>query len=259
MIRFFPLALWLLVTWISTDHTIQAQVYDHEPYYKGYIWGLKGGPTLMRQSGHYRTRGTAYGYHLALYRESYDSRSPSRIYFQIGYHQRGSSLTRFYFGSLKNIANRAFQFDNPKFLYHNASLQIGIKTTQQLYEQLSGYVGIGLRGEYTFKTNLDTYAKVNEEYGFPVYPDPALLRHYLYGFSLLLGTTLWELDPQQYEIFAELGIHQDVALQYYQPPLRGRFIDPYTGQPQTLNEIKMRNFSIELSIGVRIYRLYVYE
>jgi len=259
MIRSLLFALCLFGTWLYPCSPLRAQVLDHQSYYKGYIWGLKGGPTLMRQAGHYRTRGTAYGYHLALYYESYDSRSPSQIYAQLGYHQRGSSLTRFYFGSLKNIANKAFQFDNPKFIYHNASLQIGIKNSRQLHDQLSGYVGIGLRGEYTFNTNLDAYAKVNEEYGFPVYPDPALLRPFLYGFSLLLGTTLWKFDPLQYEAFAELGIHQDISPQYYQPPLRGRFVDPYTGQAQTLNEIKMRNFSIELSVGVRIYRLFIYD
>ncbi len=226
---------------------------------QGYVWGIKAGPSYMKQRGHYRTAGSAFGWHADLFYDSYNSTSPNSLYFQLGYHERGAGLTRFYLGNLQNLQLPRLRLDNPKFLYRNAALETGIKKRYELGDRWKGYLGFGLRGEYTFDTNLDKYAAFNEEYKAPIYPAENFVKHYQYGFTILCGAefTIWE---EQYEGFTELRINQDLSNQYFQPTLPGAgFRDPYTGELHDLNEIGARNLTIELSFGLRIFRVYEYE
>ncbi len=226
---------------------------------QGYVWGVKGGGSYLTQKGHYRTGGTTIGWHADIFYDSYSSESANSLYFQLGYHQRGSGLSISYRNSLHNIQIPSLRLDNPRFLYYNASVEAGVKKRYPFGEKFKTYMGLGLRGAYTFGTNLEKYRAINEEYKAPIYPSENFVRHYQYGVSLLGGME-FPLASELYEGFVELRLCQDMSIQYFQPGIPGGgFRDPYTNEQRDLPEISARNFSIELSTGIRIFRVYEYE
>ena len=253
MIRYSTLFLFFAFACMFTNTHAQKTITQ------GYVWGVKGGPSYLTQKGHYRTGGSAYGWHGDLFYDSYSSESSNSVYFQLGYHQRGAGLSRYYLGNLHNIQLPRLRLDNPRFLYHNVALEAGVKKRYKVTEALKAYFGIGLRGEYTLKTDLQKYAAINEEYKAPIYPAENFVRHYQYGITMSVGAE-FPLAEGLYEGFGELRLCQDLSTQYYQPPIPGAgYRDPYTGEQRDLNEISARNFTIELSFGLRIFRVYEYE
>lgn len=201
-------------------------------------FGLKGGGTLGFQQGSGSARGTLLATNLAFFLETPDEdRSSGSLYAQLGWHQRGSSQRSFY-------TNNNVRFSGRRFVYNNASLQIGAKK----FFRGPWYYSMGIRGEYTFHTSLK---KIQEEFSSPYFPLPEFTRKFTGGISAA-GGTQFEL-AELYGIAFELSVHQDFLNQYISPRI-DNIINPYTNNVISISERKFRNTSLEFTVAFRFLR-----
>ena len=214
----------------------------------GYAWGIQGGPSFVRQNWESRSRSVAVQYHADLYIDSYNEGDPNSLYASIGYHVRGSADKRNFYILNGNWTS----FAPNKYLFYNISAELGVKKRVLNDNRWNPYYGFGLRAEYTIKTNLNVYNDLNDQFLVPVYASDVFVRPFNYGISFVGGMEfpLAEL----YEGFASVRISQDFSRQYYQPAIPGVITDQY-GNMRSLGEINARNTSIELSVGIRIFRI----
>jgi len=195
---------------------------------------FKGGLSLGSQKWDNSERQLLFAWHAALSIESVDDENDqASLFAQLGYHVRGSA-TRFRFNNFNGFPGGSF---SEGFRFNNISLVLGAKQKfpmgadgqNRLY-----YFG-GIRGDYT----LSTIGGVSAGGGFE------------FKLGELVGGEL------------QLAVHPDFTLQYRQPPgeinLPGKCtID---GKPLriSLPERKIRNTTVELSLGIRLLKKVVYE
>ncbi len=220
---------------------------------------LKGGLSLGTQKWDNADRQLLFAWHGALAIESLDDVDDrAALFVQIGYHVRGSA-TRFRFVNINGFPGNSY---SEGFRFNNLSLVLGAK--QKFPMGASGnaryfYFG-GLRGDYTLSTNIDDLSTGNP-CAIGVYPFIGGVQRWIGGVSAGGGIEfkLSELVGGQ----LELAIHPDFTLQYRQPP--GTITLPgdctINGQPTqvTLPERKIRNTTIEISLGLRLIKKVVYE
>lgn len=213
---------------------------------------LNLGPSLGTQKwDNSLNRQLLYAWHAALAIESVNNESDkSSLFMQLGYHVKGSANRYQYFNSLGS-----FRFQTEQFKFNNICLLIGAK--QKFSMGPSGrskyyYFG-GIRGNYTISTNLKKLADRNPQlvqYG--IYPFEGGVRKWSGGISVGGGIQFDFADLIGGQL--QLSVNPDVTNQYYQGPIPN-VIDPFgSGQTFTIPERRIRNTTLEISLGLRLLR-----
>ncbi|THH39997.1 hypothetical protein [Neolewinella litorea] len=239
---------------------LAAQIIDEQGEYGvdwgGYLFGMRGGASLGTQDWSSFETEVNLGYHGDLFLESIPSQGRFSFWGQLGYHQRGSRIRR----------QRAFTFQgNPvilpadNFVFNNLSLGIGGKQVVSYLGAADLYYLIGVRAEYNLSTNLGDYDQLTS-YGSVVrnvYPFDSyeFINRFTYGASVGGGAIVALTDG--IGGFLEVTAHPDLSFQYNQGPINN-VIDPYGGGNTTIGERAIRNFTVELSIGLRFLRKWRY-
>jgi len=179
----------------------------------------------------------------------------SSIFAQIGYHIKGSA-TRFRFFNINSGFPSSATFTE-RFEFRNLSLILGAK--QKFNLGASGraryyYFG-GIRGDYTLSTNIDELASRSGNVLF--YPLVGFMNRWMVGISAGGGLEFNLNEVLGGEV--KLSLHPDFTLQYNQPSIRTGYTNPYNGGQQlVIDERRIRNTAIELSVGLRLLRKVVY-
>lgn len=212
---------------------------------QSFIFGPKLGPTIAIQQWDGRQGDALFTGHAALFIESYREDDPSSLYAQLGYHVRGSAERDI---SIDAISGTAFR-RNVNYKFNNISLLLGAKQILNMDAKAKPFYTLGVRAEYTLKTNLNRY----EGSAFQLYfPSDFFVRKFNYGISGGGGF--------QYELndliggTVELTISPDISKQYEQLPIPN-VIDPRNvGSSRTLPQQNVRNLSLEISVSLRLLR-----
>lgn len=174
------------------------------------------------------------------------------LFAQIGYHVKGSSVRVQYLNFNGNGAFRASE----RFKFNNISLVLGAKQKFQLADGAKYYYFGGIRGDYTVSTNLEELLEGNRgnPWAATFYPLPQAVNKIMGGVSVGGGLEF----PLSELVGAELklSINPDFTLQYNQPPIPNIIIsDPlFQGQSTTIPERRIRNTTVEISLGLRLLR-----
>lgn len=223
---------------------------------QGFYFGVKGGPTVGFQQWEQIERDPLYKYHGAAFIESYDEEGRYSLFAQLGYHIKGSAIrNRNFFNQLTGNVVRP---PAREFQFRNLSLVLGGKQKFDIGATSKVFYMLGIRGDYTLSTNLAVYQRFNEANpAYAIYPfnEKQFINNFNYGVSVgggfefalseLVGTVI------------ELSVNPDFSNQYEQPEIPN-VTDPYTGQLRTLRERRIRNLTVELSLGFRFLRKVVY-
>ncbi|MEN0048406.1 MAG: hypothetical protein AAF806_15190 [Bacteroidota bacterium] len=220
---------------------------------QGFIFGIKGGPSIGIQNWGGFDRDPLIKYHGILYVESIAEDNSFSLFAQGGYHIRGSALRNQFAISIGS--NDLFRLPTREFQFRNASVAVGVKQKYQMRGLLKSYYMVGVRGDYTINTNLQQYEAINLQFGTLFYPLDAFVQKWNVGallgggfefpFSELIGSSI------------ELTINPDFTFAYRQPQLNGVY-NPFTGNNQTISERLIRNVTVELTFGMRFLRKVVY-
>ncbi|MBL7815290.1 MAG: hypothetical protein JNL70_09775 [Saprospiraceae bacterium] len=228
---------------------------------QSYAFGVKGGLTAANQrfnSGGSYDNGLLFKYHGALYIENAPDDPTSVLFAQVGYHTRGHARRYRRGVSVNYQTNQLFEVPafTEQFVFNNAALIVGVKRRGVLNSDRA-YYAVGLRGEYTVKTNLaDNTGNLPLLYSL-YYPSKDFVKKINYGLTLSGG---YEFPfSELFGGFVELNIHPDVSRQYYQPPITVNSVNPFTGeQIGTIPEQSIRNLTIEVTLGLRFLRKIIY-
>jgi len=192
-----------------------------------------------------------FAWHAALSVESVNNDDDkSSLFAQLGYHVKGSS-NRYQFFNTQG----SFRFQTENFKFNNICLLIGAKQKFELGP--SGrmryfYFG-GIRGNYTVSTNLKQLKEENPllvQYG--IYPFEGGVRKWSGGISVGGGVQFNFADLVGGQV--QVSLNPDVTNQYYQGQIPN-VIDPFgSGQTFTLPERRIRNTTLEISLGLRLLR-----
>ncbi|OAV43044.1 hypothetical protein [Lewinella sp. 4G2] len=223
----------------------------------GYLFGVKGGLSAGNQDWSGLETEFLLGYHGALYLETIPAGGRFSFYGQLGYHTRGSRISR----------RRAFRFDGNQvtlpsfdFRFQNISLGAGAKSVVAYTQVADLYYSLGLRIEYSISNNLSKYDNVdsnidpNYRLNFP-FDSPDTVNEVVYGASFG-GGAVFPLGETT-SAFIELTAHPDLSFQYNQGPIEN-VIDPFSANTRTIGARMIRNFTIELSVGIRFLRKWDY-
>lgn len=214
----------------------------------GYYFGVKGGLCVGFQNWSGIEQDPAYKYSGDLFIESRSVENKFGLFAQLGYHVKGSALR-----------NRRYRtpiggFTSPparEFLFNNIVLGLGAKQKFDFGERSKLFYSFGVRVEYTVSTNLGDYTEINQILRYYPFDDDTFIRKINYG--VLVGGGI-EMEVSDYfGLIIELTINPDFSNQYEQPAIPN-VTDPYSGQSRTLPERKIKNISIELSLGFRFLR-----
>ena len=115
------------------------------------------------------------------------------------------------------------------------------------------FYSVGIRGEYTLRTNLDEFRLQNST-AISTYPINEFVRKFNYGIYVGGGV--------EYEIreligaVVEISVNPDLSRQYFQPPLTGVINpNPFNGQSVVdLAQREIRNVTLEVTLGLRFLR-----
>ena len=205
---------------------------------QSFHFGPKGGMGINLQQWNNFERDPLFTPFGDFFIESYTEGSNSSLYAQVGYHTRGSAI-------------RLFSFNGPSFnnsfKFNNAVLTAAAKRFISNKKSARPYYLIGIRAEYTLSTNLSDF----EERQSLFYPIEFYVNKFNYGFTVGGGYDFPLGDL--YGGFIEFTVNPDVSLQYEQPPIPN-VISPFTGQPVTISERRIRNISLEVTFGMRFLR-----
>jgi hypothetical protein len=233
----------ILLLWLSTTASAQS-----------FYFGPKLGPSMGFQRWENFQQSPLFTYHGAFFIESYSEDNPDNsLYAQVGWHNRGSAFRNQRFIS---IEGDIFNVPTRNFIFSNAVVAIGGKRRQFIHKKLNSYYIIGLRGEYTVLTNLSDYDQFNQYFNQPFYPDNQFVRKWNYGVTVGGGFE-YKLGKMVAGIL-EFSVHPDLSRQYEQPPL-GSIPDPWNpGNLVTIREKRIKNITLELSLGLRFLRKVIY-
>jgi len=164
--------------------------------------------------------------------ESHDEGSLSKVFAQVGYHQRGSGIG---FG-INTFAS---------YRFHNAVLELGGKRRATDGEKWDAYYLLALRAEYTLGNNLAERGNTNifnlalEEF----------VNKFNYGVTIGGG---FDYDFSENQVlFFELSFSPDLSSQYDQPFQIGPFENQFTGNSFFIQPQQVRNYTLELKVGYK--------
>ena len=221
-------------------------------------YSVKGGLTAANQrfdGGGTYNNSLLFKYHGALSIENAPDDPTSVLFAQIGYHTRGHAR-RYQRGIYFNPQTQQLEEtkgSTEKFVFNNLALIVGVKRRGVLNNERA-YYAVGLRAEYTVKTNLSDLNNLPSIYSL-YYPTNDFVKKFNYGLTLSGGYEFPFSDLTGG--FVELSIHPDISRQYFQPPIvvnatiNGETIG-------TIPEQSIRNLTFELTIGFRFLRKVVY-
>ena len=234
-----------------------AQGFDEFGEYRvdwgGYLFGVKGGLSLGNQDWSNLETEFLAAYHGALFLESIPAGGRFSFYGQLGYHVRGSRISR---RRGIDFSGNRYTLPADDFRFQNIALGIGAKSVVRYARLGDLYYSLGLRLEYSLGNNLDKYNVLTNTNGIAFrnnYPfnSPDLINEIVYGVSFG-GGILFPLGPTK-SGFIELTGHPDLSFQYEQGTI-DRLIGTQGGIPARM----IRNFTIELSVGIRFLRKWDY-
>lgn len=241
--------------------TLSAQFIDEEGVYGedwgGYLWGVRGGLSLGSQDWSNIETELGLGFHGDLFLESIPTQGTFSFWSSLGYHQRGSRISR----------RRAITFQGngvvlpaDDFVFNNVVLSIGGKQVVTALGLGDAYYLIGVRAEYNVSTNLGEYDVLSSTQGIPyrsAYPlnSYEFINRFTYGVTAG-GGVIFPLS-ERIGGFVELSAQPDLSFQYNQGPINN-VRDPFGGGNTTLGERAIRNFTIEISVGLRFLRKWQY-
>ena len=128
-------------------------------YAQSSAFGVKGGLVVGNQrfdgSGTF-DNSLLFKYQGDVFIESAPEDATSVMYAQLGYHARGHAR-RYRSGGYDNGTGGFVKIDGftQNFIFNNIALGIGFKRRNVLNKE-HAYYGIGIRGEYTINTNLES-------------------------------------------------------------------------------------------------------
>jgi len=222
----------ILCFFISTLSTAQS-----------YVFGFKGGLTIGSQIPS-SSNSLLFNYHGAAFIENAPSDPTSVLFAQLGYHSRGTANRyRAYYG-FDRLGNQvSYDAFTQEFVYNNIALIIGAKKRNVLGSERA-YYSLGLRAEYTVKTNL----ALPDQYSIFTFSSPIndFVNKFNYGVSVAAGYEYPFSDL--IKGFVEISVHPDISKQYYRPAFTA--YDVYSRQNIDISEQSFRNLTFEISIGV---------
>ena len=227
---------WSFLLSLATLATIQAQ--------GGYVFGVKGGPTLALQQWNAAQRDPLLRYHGDIFIESLDDANQYTLFAQAGYHVKGSSIRFDFFPN--GSTDRVIFTDN--FQFQNLSVVLGAKQKFDLGISNTWFYSFGIRGDYTIDTKLRPPGIEDTDPQARFYPLEGFVNRFNYGISV--GAGLEFPFSEFVAISLEGTINPDLSLQYNQPNIT-------TGSsigPSNINERRIRNIAIEFSLGLRLLR-----
>jgi hypothetical protein len=174
---------------------------------------------------------------------------------QLGYHIKGSA-TRYRFISFNSgypggTVTERFKFNNFSFL-------LGAKQRFDLDD--SGrkryfYFG-GLRGDYTYSTNVDNLQNASALCNPGAYPLMGGVQRWMAGFTIGGGIELAITELVGCQV--QLSINPDVTPQYRQNAIPNVLDQCNPGNVYSIEARRIRNTTVELSVGLRLLRKVVY-
>ncbi|WP_235297579.1 hypothetical protein [Portibacter marinus] len=215
------------------------------------VYGIKGGPLIGIQNWNNSQRGPLLSGHVIVSAETWSEEDLNSLFAQLGYHNRGSSIRQLFINP-----NTGFNPQSRAFVFSNVGLTVGAKRRIRA-GTWSPFYSVGIRGEYTIRTNLDEFQ--DDNFTAPTaYPLNEFVEPWNYGLYAGGGTEL-RLTEYIGAVF-ELSVNPDLSRQYFQPPLNNVSIyNPWTGQTITsLRERTIRNVTLEFTVGLRFLRKVVY-
>lgn len=211
---------------------------------QGFWFGAKAGPTIAFQKWNTLERSALLTSHYAFFLESHSNNEEASgsLLAQLGVHHRGSAIR---FNDLSSGSNFS-----QKFQFNNASLMLGAKGF--LSTDNDPYYLVGIRLEYTFSTNLESFEDANNVY----YPVDEWVNKVNYGITVGGGYNF--RFSEFVGGFIEFTVQPDLSNQYDQPPL-GNVPNPFS-PTGTINvgQRQIRNLSFEVSLGIRFLRKVIY-
>lgn len=227
----------------------------------GTAFGVKAGPTVGFQSWSNSETELLFRYHGSLSVETYSEDAANALFAEVGYHVRGGAQ-RVRGGAFQllnstrivNIATQTFPYE-----FRNVSLSLGAKQRFSPNSLGDFYYSLAIRGEYTLSDNLSDYHPENDPFAeFNLnHPFPGTnVRRWNYGISA--GAGIEFMFSELVGGTVELKISPDISQQYFQQAFS--FNSTLNGQQQvrTISERRIRNVSLELSIGFRFLRIVEY-
>jgi len=214
---------------------------------------IQFGPTAgLQKWDNSAGREPLFQYHAALSMETINNEdNRGSFYMQLGYHVKGSA-TRYRFFSLVSGAPGGTATE--RFKFNNFSFSLGAK--QRFKESESGrlhyfYFG-GLRGDYTYSTNIDELRDGSNVCNPGFYPLMGGVQRWMAGFSVGGGLEfdISELVGAQ----VQLSVNPDVTPQYRQNAIPNVIDICNQGLTYSIPERRIRNTTVEISVGLRLLK-----
>jgi hypothetical protein len=244
MIRLFTFSLLLLSFFGQTTAQSTAYVFNIGPTAGLQKWDNTAG------------REPLFQYHASFAMESINNEDDrSSFFMQLGYHVKGSA-TRFRFNDIiSGLPGRVY---TERFKFNNFSLVLGAK--QRYHSGPSGntsyfYFG-GIRGDYTYSTNIDNLPNASTSCNPAAYPLMGGLQRWMAGFSVGGGIEVKFSELVGAQI--QLSVNPDVTPQYRQNAIPNVIDICNPGNVYNIQERRIRNTTVELSIGLRLLKKVVY-
>ncbi len=212
---------------------------------------IQFGPTAgLQKWDNSSGREPLFQYHAALSMESINNEdNKGSFYMQLGYHVKGSATRYRYYNINSGAPGGTF---TERFKFNNFSFSLGAK--QRFKESASGrthffYFG-GLRTDYTYSTNIDNLQNSACNPGY--YPFVGGVQRWMVGFSVGGGMEFdfSELIGGQ----VQLSVNPDVTPQYRQNPIQDVIDTCFHGPNFSIPERRIRNTTVEISVGIRLLR-----
>lgn len=193
-----------------------------------------------------------FQYHAALSLETINNEdNRGSFYMQLGYHVKGSATRYRFYNIISGAPGGTY---TERFKFNNFSFSLGAK--QRFKESNSGrlryfYFG-GLRGDYTYSTNIDNLRGQSNACNPGFYPLMGGVQRWMGGFSIGGGLEfdISELIGGQ----IQLSVNPDVTPQYRQNAIPNVIDVCNPGVVYDIPERRIRNTTVELSIGLRLLR-----
>lgn len=236
--------------------SLSAQFLDLLDNEGGYLFGIKVGPSVAAQNWSSLQTSPLLTYHGDLFLESLPAQGQFSLWTSLGYHVRGSRITR---RNGVDFSGNIFRIPGESFQFRNLSLAAGGKQVFKYTALGDVFYTLGVRLEYNINTNLGNFDELNSFgnvrlfYPFNSYD---FIRRVTYGVSAGGGIDIPLSD--KVGAFIMVTVAPDLSMQYNQPPI-ANVADPFRpGQTLQLSERRIRNFSLEISAGFRFLRKIIY-